>query len=120
MSDTELALVVGLAMAVGLVGTIFPILPGLMLIWAAALVYGLVGGFGGVGIAAMVVITVLSIAGVAAGVVIPNKAAGTAGASKSSLLRAASARRTISMRSCDICGAVSLVEERVGIYSAPA
>jgi uncharacterized protein YqgC (DUF456 family) len=86
MSDTELTVVVGLAMAIGLVGTLFPILPGLLLIWAAALVYGLVGEFGGVGIAAMFVITALTVAGVAAGVVIPKKAAGTAGASKSSLL----------------------------------
>ncbi len=43
MTDTELAIVVGIAMAVGLVGTVFAILPGLFLIWAAALVYGLVG-----------------------------------------------------------------------------
>jgi hypothetical protein len=86
MSDTDLAVVVGLARAVGLAGTIFPILPGLLLMWAAALLYGLVGGFNGVGIAAMFVITVLTVAGVAAGVVIPKKAAGTAGASRSSLL----------------------------------
>jgi uncharacterized protein YqgC (DUF456 family) len=86
MTDTELAIVVGIAMAVGLVGTVLPILPGLLLIWAAALVYGLVGDFGGVGIAAMVVITALTIAGTAAGVVIPKKAAGDAGATRSSLL----------------------------------
>jgi uncharacterized protein YqgC (DUF456 family) len=86
MTDTELAVVVGIAMAIGLVGTVLPILPGLLLIWAAALVYGLVGDFGAVGIAAMVVITALTVVGTAAGVVIPKKAAGDAGASRSSLL----------------------------------
>jgi uncharacterized protein YqgC (DUF456 family) len=86
MSDTELAVVVGIAMAVGLVGTVLPVVPGLMLIWAAALVYGLVGDFGSAGIAAMVVITLLAAAGSAAGIVIPKKAAGAAGAARTSLL----------------------------------
>ena len=85
MSDTTLAVLVGLAMAIGVVGTVFPMLPGLLLIWAAALVFGLVGGFGSVGIASMFVITALAAAGIAAGVVIPKKAAGTAGAARSSL-----------------------------------
>jgi hypothetical protein len=86
VTDTQLAVVVGIAMAVGLVGTVLPILPGLLLIWAAALAYGLLGEFGGVGIAAMVVITLLAAAGSAAGIVIPKKAAGNAGAARSSML----------------------------------
>jgi uncharacterized protein YqgC (DUF456 family) len=40
MSDTEIAL--GIAMLVGLVGTVVPIVPGLLLIAGAALVWGLV------------------------------------------------------------------------------
>lgn len=84
--DTWLAVAVGVAMAVGLVGTVVPVLPGLALVWAAALVFGLVDGFGGVGIGAMVVITALAAAGTAAGIVVPKRAAGNAGAARSSLL----------------------------------
>ncbi|NPV87450.1 MAG: DUF456 domain-containing protein [Anaerolineae bacterium] len=48
MSDTGLLLLqiaVAITMAVGLVGLIIPVLPGLTIIWAASLVYGLVTGF---------------------------------------------------------------------------
>jgi uncharacterized protein len=53
------------AMALGLVGTVVPLVPGLPLIWLAALGYGLSEGFGPAGIVAMVVISGLLIAGVA-------------------------------------------------------
>ncbi len=49
-------------MLVGLLGVIIPILPGLVMIWAAALVYGLVMGFEG-GIALFALITVLMLIG---------------------------------------------------------
>ncbi|WP_299029554.1 DUF456 domain-containing protein [uncultured Thermanaerothrix sp.] len=50
-------------MLVGLLGVIFPILPGLVIIWAAALVYGLVMGFQGAGIALFALITLLMLVG---------------------------------------------------------
>lgn len=50
-------------MLVGLLGVIIPILPGLVMIWAAALVYGLVMGFEGGGIALFALITVLMLIG---------------------------------------------------------
>lgn len=50
-------------MLVGLLGVILPILPGLVMIWAAALVYGLVMGFEGEGIALFALITVLMLIG---------------------------------------------------------
>jgi uncharacterized protein YqgC (DUF456 family) len=85
VDDTTVAVLVGIAMAVGLVGTVVPVLPGLLLIWGAALAYGVATGFGTAGIVAFVLITALAAAGVAAGVVLPRRAAGAAGAAQSSL-----------------------------------
>lgn len=68
-------LLIGFVIAVGVLGTVVPILPGLALIWGAALVYGLAEGFGVVGWAAMAAITALAIGGVAAGIVMPQRAA---------------------------------------------
>ena len=56
-TDTLLVAVVAIAMVMGLAGTVLPILPGLWLIWGAALVYGLVAGFGASGWVAMTLIT---------------------------------------------------------------
>ncbi len=72
-------LLVGLAVAIGLLGTLLPILPGLGLIWAATVAYGLLEGFGAVGWAAIAVITGLLIGGMAAGIRIPQKAAAAGG-----------------------------------------
>jgi uncharacterized protein len=68
-------LLVGLAVAVGLIGTLLPILPGLALIWAATVAYGLLEGFGAIGWAAITLITGLLVGGVATGIRIPQKAA---------------------------------------------
>ena len=48
---------------VGLVGLIVPIFPGLIVIWVATLVYGIVAGFNTVGIILFVLLTILMIAG---------------------------------------------------------
>lgn len=76
-----LVVVVGVAIAVGIVGTIAPVLPGLWLIWAACLVYGLIAGFGTVGWIAMGVITVIATGATAAGFVLPQRGATGAGVS---------------------------------------
>jgi uncharacterized protein YqgC (DUF456 family) len=73
-------------MAVGIVGTVVPLVPGLGLVVVAALVYGLVEGFDAVGAVAFVLIVALGILGTVAGVVLPHRAAGGAGASRLSLL----------------------------------
>lgn len=52
-----------LIMAVGLVGMVIPIYPGVVIIWAAALVHGLVTGFGTLEIWVLAVLTLLMIAG---------------------------------------------------------
>ena len=84
--DTPVALLVALVMAVGLVGTVVPLVPGLGLVWLAALGYGLAEGFGPVGLAAMAVVTALGVAGTAAGLVLPHRAARGAGAARGSML----------------------------------
>lgn len=76
---------VALVMAVGVAGTVVPLVPGLGLVVAAAVVYGLAAGFGTVGVVAMVVIVALAVAGTVAGAVLPGRAAGRTGAPRTSL-----------------------------------
>lgn len=83
------AALVAVAMAIGLAGILVPGLPGLALVWGAALAYGLAGSFGTVGALAFAVITALALAGIVAGFVLPGRAAAGAKAARSSLLLAA-------------------------------
>lgn len=85
MEDTTLVPLIAVVMAVGAVGTVVPLLPGLALIWAAGLGYGLAEGFGTAGVAAMVVMTALLVAATIAGWVVPTRRAGGAGASRRSV-----------------------------------
>lgn len=64
---------IALAMVVGIVGTILPFLPGLPIVWAAALVYGVVEGFGPVGWVCFAIITALGISGMVAAFVVPQR-----------------------------------------------
>ena len=75
-----LAAAVALVMAIGLVGTVVPVLPGLLLIWGAALAYGLAGTFGTTGTIAMAAITLLFLAGTAAKYVLAHRRARVTGA----------------------------------------
>ncbi len=74
-------IVVGIVMVLGLMGVVLPVLPGLLLIWAAALFYGLMVGFGSIGWVVVGLLTVLAIAGMIKSVVIPRRAAVESGAS---------------------------------------
>ncbi len=85
MSDTELVTVLALVMAVGAVGTVVPLLPGLALIWVAGLVYGVDQGFDAVAVVALAAMTVLAVAATVAGYVVPRGRAAGAGASRSSV-----------------------------------
>lgn len=76
---------VGVAMAVGLVGTVVPIVPGLALIWAGALGFGIAEGFAGPGALLFGAVTVVGLVGEVAGVVLPKRSAGRAGAGRWSL-----------------------------------
>ena len=73
--------VVAAAMAVGLMGIVVPILPGLLLIWGAAIVYGIAVGFSTVGWVVIGILTVLAVASVIKSFIIPRRAASESGAS---------------------------------------
>jgi uncharacterized protein YqgC (DUF456 family) len=85
MDDSVLTALIAAAMAVGVVGTVVPVVPGLVLVWAAALVYGLAIGFGNVGAVAFSIITGLALAGIAVGFVVPQRAAARGGAARTSM-----------------------------------
>jgi uncharacterized protein len=83
---TVVVALVALAMAIGVVGTVVPLVPGLALVWAAALVYGLIEGFGTAGTVAFALVTLFAIAGMLAGWVVPARVAGASGAARTSIL----------------------------------
>jgi uncharacterized protein YqgC (DUF456 family) len=72
---TLAAVLAGVAVAVGVVGTLLPFLPGLWLVAFAMVAYGLATGFGPVGIVALTVALAALIAGTYLGIRIPQRAA---------------------------------------------
>ena len=80
------AFAIGLLMAIGLAGVIMPFLPGLPIIWGAALLYGFLTEFGTLGWTAMAAITLLGALGIAASYVIPERVGAASGASRSTRL----------------------------------
>ena len=64
--ETTLIILTALTMLVGLFGLIIPIFPGNVVMWLAALVYGLVFGFGKLGGIVFAIITVLMLIAAAA------------------------------------------------------
>lgn len=84
--DALLIVAVALAMAIGILGTILPFVPGLPIVWGAALVFGLMSGFGVLGWVSFAVITVVFVIGMAAGVVLPKRSLEAAGAPRSTML----------------------------------
>jgi uncharacterized protein YqgC (DUF456 family) len=70
---------------VGLVGVVAPFVPGLVVVWLAALAYGLFGDFQAVGAVCFAIITMLLVIGETLGYVLPGRAAGKAGAPTGSI-----------------------------------
>ncbi len=66
-------------MVVGVLGTLLPVLPGVGLVWVAALAYGIVEGFGTVGWVAFGLMTVVGGLALWLGLRIPQKAAAEEG-----------------------------------------
>jgi uncharacterized protein YqgC (DUF456 family) len=87
--DTGGLVLIALAMLAGLVGTALPLIPGLPIVWLAALIYGLAEGFDTVGTAAFGVISLLAIAGIVGGIVLPHRHVAARGAARSSVLAGA-------------------------------
>ncbi len=73
------------AMLVGLLGLVVPLFPGIVVIWAAALGYGLASGFNTTGIVIFVIITILMLAGTTVDNVLMGVGARQGGASWLSL-----------------------------------
>jgi len=83
--DTEVVVLLGLAMAVGLVGVIVPVLPGLLLVAVAGLAWALLSD----GVAPWVVfgaMMVVLVAGTVAKYVLPGRSLKQSGAPKSTLV----------------------------------
>lgn len=78
--------VVALAMAIGLVGTVLPFMPGTSLIWAASLGYGVLEGFGAPGLVAFAVISLLLGASAVLKVLLAHRRGVAGGAPTRSLL----------------------------------
>jgi uncharacterized protein YqgC (DUF456 family) len=66
-------------MAVGLAGTVLPILPGIWLIWGSALASAVLVGEGSGAWVMVAVITVLAVGGTAAGIYVPQRRASAIG-----------------------------------------
>jgi uncharacterized protein YqgC (DUF456 family) len=80
MSDTVWTILAAIVMVIGLGGVLIPVLPGLALMWLAALLYGFQVGFGSAGIAAMAALTVLLAVSIATGLILPKRSAQESGA----------------------------------------
>ena len=87
--DGGLVVLIAIAMAIGLIGTILPILPGLPIIWGAALVYGLGEGFGTPGTISFAAISILLVIGMVAHFIVPQRRVSAAGAPTSTLVAGA-------------------------------
>lgn len=61
--NTSIIFITQLVLLVGLFGLIVPIFPGLVVMWLAILGYGVITGFGTLGIVLFIIITLLMIAG---------------------------------------------------------
>lgn len=79
MSDTALVVVTGIAMVLGVAGTVLPLLPGLWLIWVAGLVYAFASDAGTGGWVAMALLTILATAGSVVTIALPHRSGSTIG-----------------------------------------
>lgn len=81
MNDTVLTLLVGLAMLLGLAAVFIPMLPEMLILWGAALAYGLLVGWGRWGPWLFALITLLGVAGGLAEIWVSGAGGKRAGAS---------------------------------------
>lgn len=88
VSDTVITSLVLIALLVGLLGTVVPVLPGILLMWGAVVAYGFLVGFGAIGVGTVIGVTVVSGIAVALGFVLPKRLADESGASTRSQLAA--------------------------------
>lgn len=89
MDETLATVIILFVLLIGLVGTIVPILPGILLMWAGVVVYGFLVGFDTLGIVITIAVTLISALAFALGLIVPKRAADEAGAARSSQWAAA-------------------------------
>ncbi len=75
MGDVEATVLIGLVMVVGLAGTVVPVMPGVGILWLAVIGYGLLVGFGIIGWVVVALATLLAIASLVTGVLVPKRMA---------------------------------------------
>lgn len=85
MTDAE-QLLVGVAMVAGLVGVLVPVIPGLLLIWAAGLWWAIADGGGAARWTVLGVLTALLLVGTVTKYVLPARSASARGAPVSTLV----------------------------------
>jgi uncharacterized protein YqgC (DUF456 family) len=88
MTDSE-QLLVGLAMVAGLIGVLLPVIPGLLLIWAAGLWWTIADGGGAVRWTVFGVLTALFALGTVTKYVLPARSAAARGAPVTTLVAGA-------------------------------
>ena len=79
-------LLIALVMIVGIVGVVVPVLPGLVLVWAAGLAWVWLDGAGPARIAVGVLLTLMLVVGTVAKYALPARSATGAGAPRSTLV----------------------------------
>jgi len=79
-------LLIALVMLVGIAGVVMPVLPGLLLVWAAGLVWVWLDGGGAARILVGVLLTLLLVVGTVVKYALPARSATGAGAPRSTLL----------------------------------
>lgn len=84
--DSEAELLVGLVMVAGLVGIVLPVLPGLLLMWAAGLWWTIADGGGVTRWVVLGVLTALLVLGTVTKYVLPARSAAARGAPVSTLV----------------------------------
>lgn len=80
--DVFVTIIAGVAILAGLVGTIVPAFPGIIVAWVAIVIFGFAVGFTPFGIAAMLVISLLTVVNYLIMVRIPKQEAEARGASR--------------------------------------
>jgi uncharacterized protein YqgC (DUF456 family) len=86
MSDILVAILTGIVMFIGLLGALLPVIPDLVIIWGAALGYGLIVGWGDSGPWIFGVISALGLGGVLAEIWMSGVGGKIGGASFKSIL----------------------------------
>ena len=105
--ETAITIITPIIMLFGLFGLIMPVFPGLVIIWLAALGFGIVSGFGTTGWAIFGIMTVLMLIGNISDGILMAKKALDYGAAKSSLVFAAIASVIVSLMFSPLVGLIS-------------